>query len=193
MPDAFFASTAKKRQRTSQKGSASSNKAARTSKPRGTASKRPAQPRKAARRDEELESDATHSGVDDVDLRASDVDPAESDGAEDARETPAEKRLRLAKVYLQSVKEGLTLGECVPENRAHCAHAGVSHAGEGEFDAAEIDRDIISARLKEDVVCPPHEPIHAPTPERFSSTAQGSYTCLLRHRWGTLVRRQRMR
>ncbi|KAI0038624.1 WD40 repeat-like protein [Auriscalpium vulgare] len=65
-----------------------------------------------------------------MDLRAEDVDPNES-GEEDEDETPAEKRLRLAKLYLESVKEGLA---------------------EGEFDAAEIDKELISARLKQDVL-----------------------------------------
>lgn len=41
-----------------------------------------------------------------MDLRADAVDPNES-GEEDEEETPAEKRLRLAKLYLESVKDGL--------------------------------------------------------------------------------------
>ena len=56
------------------------------------------------------------SGMDDMDLRVSDDDPAESNGEEDAHEILAEKQLRLAKVYLQSVKEGLMLGDSMPEN-----------------------------------------------------------------------------
>lgn len=65
------------------------------------------------RRDEEL-SDQTDegdgSGVDDMDLRANmdDEDPGAS-GEEDENETPAEKRLRLAQLYLDSVK--VDLGE----------------------------------------------------------------------------------
>ena len=43
---------------------------------------------------------------DDIDLRASDVDANES-GEEDEAETPAQKRLRLAKLYLNSVKESV--------------------------------------------------------------------------------------
>jgi len=42
-------------------------------------------------------------GIDDMDLRAD----SDADAAEDDDETPAEKRLRLAKLYLESVKEGL--------------------------------------------------------------------------------------
>ncbi|KAH9968078.1 WD40 repeat-like protein [Russula dissimulans] len=65
-----------------------------------------------------------------MDLKADEVDPNES-GDEDADETPAEKRLRLAKLYLESVREGLA---------------------DGEVDAAEIDKELISARLKQDVL-----------------------------------------
>ena len=69
--------------------------------------------RKAA--DEEL-SDETHDdddreGIDEMDLRAPDVDPNAYESAEeDEDETPAQKRLRLAKLYLDSVKQGLSLG-----------------------------------------------------------------------------------
>ncbi|TFY80355.1 hypothetical protein EWM64_g3654 [Hericium alpestre] len=66
----------------------------------------------------------------DMDLRTEEVDANES-GEEDEDETPAEKRLRLAKLYLDSVKEGLA---------------------EGEYDAAEIDKELVSARLKQDVL-----------------------------------------
>jgi len=61
--------------------------------------------------DEDLHSGGSESeALDDMDLRAEEVDPNES-GEEDADETPAEKRLRLAKLYLESIKEdlGLTL------------------------------------------------------------------------------------
>jgi len=46
-----------------------------------------------------------------LDLRAPDVDlDAYESDEEEEDETPAEKRLRLAKLYLESVKQGLTLG-----------------------------------------------------------------------------------
>ena len=65
---------------------------------------------KRKRRDEELDSDETDAdgvgGIDDMELRASESDPGAS-GEEDDIETPAEKRLRLAKEYLESVKDGL--------------------------------------------------------------------------------------
>ena len=41
-----------------------------------------------------------------MDLRATEFDPNES-GEEDEDETPAEKRLRLAKLYLETVKDDL--------------------------------------------------------------------------------------
>lgn len=73
----------------------------RTGAGRGGPSKKP------TRADEEL-SDQTDEdgGVDDMDLRGDDGLDADS-GEEDDDETPAAKRLRLAKLYLESVKEGL--------------------------------------------------------------------------------------
>nr|VWP00621.1 MRP-like transporter [Ganoderma boninense] len=144
MPDSFFAASKtrkRKRSTTRDAGPSSSKKAARGAKGKGrrldtlktgTASKK----RTAA--DEELSDDAQdeddQEGIDDMDLRAPDVDPdACESGEEDEDETPAQKRLRLAKLYLDGVKQGLSLAE-------------------GEFDAAEIDRELISARLKQDVL-----------------------------------------
>ena len=137
MPDPFFATGPKKRKRpssstpafVSRKKPATANEKLRSRKPSGTQ-----QPKKRIARDEEL-SDATEDdhdpgGVDDMDLRASDEDPYQS-GSENENETPAEKRLRLAQMYLEGVKTGLA---------------------EGEYDAAEIDKELISARLKQDVL-----------------------------------------
>ncbi|KAL4072159.1 WD40-repeat-containing domain protein [Scleroderma yunnanense] len=117
MQDPFFASNkSKKRKRTT--GDAPKSKIARKEKVK-------------KRADEELDSDRTDQddNIDDLDLRADDI--PESSGDEDIVETPAEKRLRLAKLYLESVKEGLA---------------------EGEYDAAEIDKELISARLRQDVL-----------------------------------------
>ncbi|GJE98703.1 WD40 repeat domain-containing protein [Phanerochaete sordida] len=152
MPDAFFQSNKNRKRKRSTSGGdgpSSSKKPARGAAPgrgrggssgrgaagRGRGGRTAAAPKRSAR-DEEL-SDATDgagSDLDELDLRAPDVDPAAYEsGEEDADETPAEKRLRLAKLYLEGVKEGLGLAE-------------------GEFDAAEIDRELISARLKQDVL-----------------------------------------
>ncbi|KAJ6605078.1 WD40-repeat-containing domain protein [Mycena sp. CBHHK59/15] len=136
MPDAFFASSKPRKRKRSDAGPAGpSNKkfarkdAAGKKAPNGVLKKSKKRPA-----DEELDSDQTNDeggDIDDLDLTADvDVDPGAS-GDEDDEETPAEKRLRLAKLYLESVKEGLA---------------------DGEFDAAEIDKELISARLKQDVM-----------------------------------------
>ena len=137
MPDPFFATGSKKRKRpssstsafVSRKKPATVNGKPKLKKPSGAQ-----HPKKRIARDEEL-SDATEGdhdmgGVDDMDLRASDEDPYQS-GSENENETPAEKRLRLAQMYLEGVKNSLA---------------------EGEYDAAEIDKELISARLKQDVM-----------------------------------------
>lgn len=125
MPDSFFASNkTKKRKRSvgsadSKPGSAkkffraskSSSKPSSSSRGlTGNANTNGTTKRRHA--DEELDSDRTDDdeagGIDDLDLRAD--DEPEGSGDEDVVETPAEKRLRLAKMYLESVKEGL--GAC---------------------------------------------------------------------------------
>ncbi|KAF8153274.1 Rnu3ip2 protein [Crassisporium funariophilum] len=139
MPDSFFTSSKpRKRKRTESHADASGNGkkfARKNTTPRdgkkpGAAKVNGVPKRKA--RDEELsdQTDEDAGGVDDMDLRADDEDLGAS-GDEDENETPAEKRLRLAQLYLESVKVGLA---------------------DGEFDAAEIDKDLISARLKQDVL-----------------------------------------
>lgn len=120
MPDAFFASQKTRKRKRPTAGPSSS--AARSSKSARTVNGKKSQgaPQKGAvkrkARDEELASDATDDGgdvgigaIDDMDLRAEEADPGAS-GDEDAAEAPAEKRLRLARLYLDSVKEGL--GAC---------------------------------------------------------------------------------
>jgi len=137
MSDPFFATGSKKRKRppsststfVPRKKPAIANGKLKSKKPSGAQ-----QPKKRIGRDEEL-SDATEDdhglgGVDDMDLRASDEDPYQS-GSENEDETAAEKRLRLAQMYLEGVKSSLA---------------------EGEYDAAEIDKELISARLKQDVL-----------------------------------------
>lgn len=69
----------------------------------------PSAPKKK-KKDEELDSDQTNDedgGIDDLDLRHDLHAGPEDSGEEDEDETPAEKRLRLAQLYLDSVKEGL--------------------------------------------------------------------------------------
>ncbi|KAL0065847.1 pre-rRNA processing protein [Marasmius tenuissimus] len=138
MPDSFFTSQkSRKRKRPGPSGSKQSNRGEPSAKrrPKTHVTSGPSTS-KRKRQDEELESDQTNDedgGVDDMDLRADTEDEHAESDEEDADETPAEKRLRLAQLYLQGVKEDMGLAE-------------------GEFDAAEIDKELISARLKQDVM-----------------------------------------
>ncbi|KAK7510732.1 WD40-repeat-containing domain protein [Phyllosticta citriasiana] len=82
------------------------------------------------KRSRKRREDSISSGESDDDNRP-EAEEYESDGSSDAEnETAAERRLRLAERYLENIKEE------------------VDEAG---FDAAEIDRDLIAERLKEDV------------------------------------------
>ncbi|KAF2644271.1 WD40 repeat-like protein [Massarina eburnea CBS 473.64] len=58
-------------------------------------------------------------------------DPEASESSDDEKENAAEKRLRLAERYLENIRNEVE--------------------DDGGFDAAEIDRDLIADRLKEDV------------------------------------------
>jgi len=116
MPDPFFSAPKNKKRKRTDSNAATD--------PRKKFARKPSAPRdgnkpgsgkvngslkgKKGRKDEEL-SDQTDEGegdVDDMDLRAEEVDMGAS-GDEDENETPAEKRLRLAQMYLESVKVGL--------------------------------------------------------------------------------------
>ncbi|KZV79700.1 WD40 repeat-like protein [Exidia glandulosa HHB12029] len=134
MPDPFFANSKGQKRRRGPSNVNAKNKKPRTGT--GTSKNQNQPPAKRRRRDEELDSDGTQDddnvgggGLDDLDLRHSDSDAGAS-GEEDEHETPAEKRLRLAKLYIDSLKKDI---------------------GEGEVDAAEIDKEILSVRLKQDV------------------------------------------
>ncbi|GBC43811.2 U3 small nucleolar RNA-interacting protein 2 isoform X2 [Rhizophagus irregularis DAOM 181602=DAOM 197198] len=70
-------------------------------------------------------------GIDDMDFDNDNDEEEKSDEDENNMETPTEKRRRLAKQYIESVKKELD---------------------EAEFDAAEIDRDLIAERLKKDAL-----------------------------------------
>jgi ribosomal RNA-processing protein 9 len=134
MPDAFFAgSNSKKRKRAHTNGVSSSNKAAKRSPGVAASSSKVPKSMKIGqkiglskslrnrvpkKRDEELESDSdAGDAVDfDEDLRASEIDEAEmreqAEIEDDEDESPAEKRLRLAKLYLDSVKNDLGARPC---------------------------------------------------------------------------------
>lgn len=100
MPDSFFASKTRKRKRP---------EASTSTKPHLKKFGQQKPTKKRQPRDEEL-SDETQSdgGIDDLDLqrRPEDDEPVLSD-EEDENETPAQKRLRLAKIYLEGLKEDL--------------------------------------------------------------------------------------
>lgn len=87
---------------------------------------------KRAPKDDEISSESEVDGADRRVAGASeeDNDDEGSDGSEIPDETPAEKRLRMAKDYLGKVSHEIADGE--------------------GFDAAEIDNDLISARLEKD-------------------------------------------
>lgn len=129
MPDAFFAgSNSKKRKRTHTNGVSFPKKAAKRSP--GVAASSSSMPKNlkngqknglaktlrnsvSNKRDEELESGSDAEGVADFDedLKASEIDEAEMRERayieDDEDESPAEKRLRLAKLYLESIKNDL--------------------------------------------------------------------------------------
>lgn len=65
--------------------------------------------KRKSRVDEELsdQTDEEDGDVDDMDLRANIDEDQGASGEEDENETPAEKRLRLAQLYLNSVKVDL--------------------------------------------------------------------------------------
>ena len=116
MPDPFFA-TAKnrKRKRPNARDAGPSKKVARGTKGKQNTKTPAAAKKRPSAADEELsdetQEDDERDGIDEMDLRAPDVDPdAYESGEEDEDETPAQKRLRLAKLYLEGVKQGLSLG-----------------------------------------------------------------------------------
>ena len=120
MPDPFFASTKtrkRKRSGTVPEGRNPSSKAASSAhfKSRPTSGQPPSKQQKRTKRDRDEElSDKTsdnEGSIGDMDLRADEIDERAS-GDEDEDETPAEKRLRLAKLYLESVKSNLGTFTC---------------------------------------------------------------------------------
>lgn len=127
MVDSFFQST-KKRKRPSRSGGSSS----------GPRMPRASKDQVQAARDEELSSDdgGGLEAIEDMDFQK-DRAPHMMDDSEfvDANETAAEKRVRLARGYLDKVRRE------VEEQRAV-----------DDYDAAEIDRELIASRLRQEVV-----------------------------------------
>ena len=116
--------------------------------------------------------DAASSDSDEVSLDGGNGNDNDNDGfdsaeEEEARETPAQKRLRLAKQYLDTLKAGQeACGSLVadwsrsrppaPSDFFPPLRCGQSRnaitAAAGDIDAAELERDIIAERLQKDVV-----------------------------------------
>ncbi|WVW78172.1 hypothetical protein I302_100123 [Kwoniella bestiolae CBS 10118] len=136
MPDPFFQSD-KKRKRTNRAGPSRSNGGEGRLLPYGKGQK--TKPTRRAEKDEELSSEAEgENGGGDLDLmdfRAGREDVNYSDEELiDQNETAAEKRVRLAKGYLAKVRD-----------EVEAANANT------DYDAAEIDRELIASRLQRDV------------------------------------------
>ncbi|KAL1858488.1 pre-rRNA processing protein [Paecilomyces lecythidis] len=100
------------------------------SKKRGVSGNGDDKEKKGKGRKERDESISESELDDDEELSGSAESEEESESESDDGETAAEKRLRLAESYLENIREE------------------VDDVG---FDAAEIDRDLIAERLKEDV------------------------------------------
>ena len=159
MPDSFFVSASKgqKRKRahnTSSSGAVASSSSRAPKKFKRSQEQKTSGPEPAAKKkrvDEEIGSDdGSRDGmdIDDLDLTRSDEDEGAS-GDEDEHETPAEKRLRLARLYLESVKKDIGMFVRVV---FRCSLTFYGLIGEGDIDAAEVDKEILSARLRQDVV-----------------------------------------
>ncbi|WWD07391.1 hypothetical protein V865_005489 [Kwoniella europaea PYCC6329] len=136
MPDPFFQSE-KKRKRTNRAGPSRSNGGEGRPLPYGKGQK--SKPSRRAEKDEELSSDAEGENgggdLDMMDFRAGREDVNFSDEELiDQNETAAEKRVRLAKGYLAKVRD-----------EVEAANANT------DYDAAEIDRELIASRLQKDV------------------------------------------
>ena len=95
-----------------------------------TSAKPPSKKSATARRDESISSSGSEDEV--IRKRVNDAEAVSESESEEDDETGAERRLRLAEQYLESIK------------------GGVDEVG---FDAEEIDKDLIAERLQEDAVC----------------------------------------
>jgi ribosomal RNA-processing protein 9 len=109
MPDAFFAASKSRKRKRATSGAHGGSSVKKFRKAPQAGAKVNGAKKISRAMDEELDSDRTHDGdgseIDDMDLRVSDVEESSGDEVED--ETPAEKRLRLAKLYLETVKGDL--------------------------------------------------------------------------------------
>ncbi|KAG8875143.1 pre-rRNA processing protein [Tulasnella sp. 331] len=155
MPDPLFASA---RPSSSKKRKLSQPSASRARAGPSSNTKRPRKNAAAGADDDDDLQDTPVGVFDDVDLEPPTMAAGDEDPGSEEDETPAQKRLRLAKMYLDSVKKG------VSARRARKARGGEDGSGgddddEGDelgepagWDAADVDREIIEARLQKDVL-----------------------------------------
>lgn len=150
MPDAFFQ---KKRKRTpSSSASASGSRAGPSRSKPSSSSSSSARPRKGSKHADsgsDDDDDVPGGGIDDMDLLHRYDHDANSDDEAEAAETPAEARVRLAKMYLQGLSSSNTAATSGGEGDDFFESADTPAFGLA--DAAQADRDNIAARLQKDV------------------------------------------
>lgn len=104
----------------------------------------------AASDSDDSDNDVPGGGIDEMDLTHNYNPTVNSDDEAEAAETPAEARVRLAKMYLQGLSNtaGPTAGEGEGEDDFFESADAPTF---GLADAAQTDRDNIAARLQKDV------------------------------------------
>ncbi|SAM85740.1 related to RRP9-protein associated with the U3 small nucleolar RNA [Ustilago bromivora] len=197
MPDAFFQ---KKRKRST--GGASSSSSFSTAagsssragpsraKPSSNSSSRMRKGGKHAASDSDDSDDNTPGGgIDEMDLTHNYNPALNSDEEAEAAETPAEARVRLAKMYLQGLSSNNNAATAGGEGGGDDFFESAEAPTFGLADAAQADRDNIAARLQKDVaeqsgrlhiflanrVAPPHLPSNLEEEEVEESSAGGRY------------------
>lgn len=140
MPDALFAPVKPSNKRKRSQPSVARPTSGKPKSRKAQAAASSSRPRRQSPdADEDVsEKDEAFGAFDDINLDAPEAE--EGSGDEYDNETPAQKRLRLAKLYLDSIKRGTA-------NRREDETEEV----EG-WDAEEIDREMIESRLQRDVV-----------------------------------------
>lgn len=104
-------------------------------KKRNTNATKPTRPQKKAPAEPERDESISGSESDEGERLSGAVDAEDEEDTSESEhegETAAERRLRLAERYLENIRQ---------------------EVDESGYDAADIDRDLIAERLKEDVVC----------------------------------------
>lgn len=156
MPDPLFATN---KPRPLKKRKLSQPSVTRPNNSRGTGAGAGAGPSKRRKHDSNDDNDiddAPHDVFDDVDLEP----PADDEAVDKDDETPAQKRLRLAKLYLENVKKDVAAKRAKKKGRGDVSgdEGGEDEDGAEDavgWDAADVDREIIEARLQKDVVSDP--------------------------------------